>query len=105
MAAEYLAATADQAVLCVEAVNPGLYAAVPSLAEAHCLRQQAYSALQTARLSQPAAELLVRFMTVPCAWSKSCTIPAALHACPLDYQGCHQSCAFMSCAFNPGQLH
>lgn len=66
MAAEYLAATADQAVLCIEAVNPGLYAAVPSLAEAHCLRQQAHTALQTASLLQPAAELLVCFLVVPC---------------------------------------
>ena len=82
MAAEYLAATADQPVLCVEAVNPGLYAAVPRLAEAHCMRQQAYTALQTARLSHPAAELLVCFLSyiVPCACSKSCTIPAVVHA-------------------------
>lgn len=59
MAAQYLAATADQPMLCIAAVNPGLYAAVPPLAEAHGLRQRAYTALQTARLSQPEAELLV----------------------------------------------
>ena len=79
MAAEFLAAVADQPVLCVEAVNPGLYAAVPSLAQAHCLRQQAYTALQNAR--QPVAELLVRFLTVPCACFENCIIPAVLHAC------------------------
>lgn len=64
MAAHYLAATADQPMLCVAAVNPGLYAAVPLLAEAHRLRQRAYTALQTARLSQPGAELLVCPLTV-----------------------------------------
>ena len=62
MAAEYLAATADQPLLCVEAVNPGLYTVVPGLAEAHRLRQQACTALQTAKLSQPGAELLVSFL-------------------------------------------
>lgn len=77
MAAEYLVATAHQPVLCVGAVNPGLYAVVPSLAEAHCLRQQAYTALQTARLSHPAAELLVCFLTFLCACSEGCTI----HCC------------------------
>lgn len=64
MAAQYLAATADQPMLCIAAVNPGLYAAVPPLAEAHGLRQRAYTALQTARLSQPGAELLVCPLTV-----------------------------------------
>lgn len=59
MAAEYLAATADQPLLCVEAVNPGLYAAVPVLARAHDLRKQACSALSAAMSSRPEAELLV----------------------------------------------
>lgn len=63
MAAHYLAATADQPLLCVGVVNPGLYDAVPSVQQAHRLRQQAVKALHTARLLQPEAGLLVRFIT------------------------------------------
>ena len=62
MAAHYLAATADQPLMCLEAVNPGLYDAVPSLQQAHRLRQQAFAALHTASLLLPEAGLLVGFI-------------------------------------------
>ena len=62
MAAHYLAATAEQPLLCLEAVNPGLYDAVPSLQQAHRRRQQAFAALHAASLLLPEAGLLVGFI-------------------------------------------
>ena len=79
MAAEYLAATADQPLLCVEAVNPGLYAAVPVMARARDLRKQACSALSAVMSSRPEADLLV-------GWPPTPPHPLVVHACS---QGCN----------------
>ena len=49
LAAEFLSSTASQPLLCVGAVNPGLYTRVPALARALELRSRAVKALAAAR--------------------------------------------------------
>ncbi|KAK9917040.1 hypothetical protein WJX75_000268 [Coccomyxa subellipsoidea] len=53
MAADYLSSIADRPLLCIGAVNPGLYARVPMLARAQDLRTRACKALAAARASGP----------------------------------------------------
>ncbi|KAK9812803.1 hypothetical protein WJX72_004085 [[Myrmecia] bisecta] len=53
MAADYLGAISEQPLLCLGAVNPGLYARVPLLARTHELRARTCKALASARASSP----------------------------------------------------
>ncbi|BDA48701.1 probable differentially expressed in FDCP 8 homolog at C-terminar half [Coccomyxa sp. Obi] len=53
LAADYLASIADRPLLCIGAVNPGLYARVPMLARAQDLRTRACKALAATRASGP----------------------------------------------------
>ncbi len=49
VAADFLASVATQPLLCIGAVNPGLYAVNPALARAHELRARIVKALAVAR--------------------------------------------------------
>jgi len=49
VAADFLASIATQPLLCIGAVNPGLYAGNPALARAHELRARVVKALAVAR--------------------------------------------------------
>lgn len=61
MAASFLEATANQPLLCVGAINPGLYASTPALGQAHELRQQACATLAAAKGCSDMAETMVSF--------------------------------------------
>jgi len=59
MAAEFLEATADQPLVCVDTINARLYASVPAVGQAHELRKQACSLLAATRGSGSKAEHMV----------------------------------------------
>ena len=57
LAADFLASIAEQPLLCIGAVNPGLYAVNPALARAHELRARTVKALTVARSKGSAAKV------------------------------------------------
>ena len=57
IAADFLASIATQPLLCIGAVNPGLYAVNPALARAHELRARTVKALAVARTKGSAAKV------------------------------------------------
>jgi hypothetical protein len=57
LAADFLASIAEQPLLCIGAVNPGLYAVNPALARAHELRARTVKALAVARSKGSAAKV------------------------------------------------
>ena len=62
MAAEFLAATAGQPLLCVGAINPRLYASTPAVGRAHELRKQACTSLAAARSCGSEAQVMVSYV-------------------------------------------
>ena len=58
LAAEFLASIASQPLLCIGAVNPGLYARIPALSRAHELRSRTVKALAVARANGSAQKVL-----------------------------------------------
>lgn len=62
IAAEFLESIATRPLLCIGAVNPGLYARVPALTRAHELRVRTCKALAAARAKGSAQKVMSGFL-------------------------------------------